>query len=207
MTLVRNCAAALLKFYARPPSTPWRPVIVYGLMVLAFVLWNLLGPAPPTWVWVVLPASGLLFWTVVEYVLHSQFFHDPPAGFRWLSISHGSHHESPDDPGLVVVRLSFSFPAAVILFSLSSLILWSAQWAGLFVAGVMVGYAAYEVIHYSIHQVPAVRRVLRPLASHHLHHHFADASRCFGVTTRFWDWVFRTGRRDVADRREPTPAR
>jgi hypothetical protein len=56
------------------------------------------------------------------------------------------------------------------------------------------------VIHYSIHQVALVRRLLRPLASHHLHHHFADSSRCFGVSTPLWDWILRTGRRDVSSR-------
>ena len=33
------------------------------------------------------------------------------------------------------------------------------------------------------------------VASHHLHHHSADPSRCFGVTSPLWDWVFHTRRR------------
>jgi sterol desaturase/sphingolipid hydroxylase (fatty acid hydroxylase superfamily) len=69
-------------------------------------------------------------------------------------------------------------------------------------AGVIVGYLSYEVIHYAIHRVPWARRLLRPLASHHLHHHYADPSRCFGVSSPLWDWVFRTGRRPFPFSRE-----
>ena len=133
-------------------------------------------------------------------MLHSRFFHDPPRGFRWMSVSHGSHHDAPDDPDRIVARLSFSLPIAVALFVGLSLVLWSVASGALVFAGVAVGYLSYEVIHFSIHRVALVRRLVRPLASHHLHHHYADASRCFGVTTPLWDWVFRTGRREVAGR-------
>jgi len=194
----RACGAAALKPFVSQPSGPWLPVGVYGTVALACVLGNLLGERPPAWVWVVLPATGFLLWTLIEYVLHSRFFHDPPRHFGWLGLSHCNHHEAPDDPNRIVARLSFSFPVAVILFAVVSVVLWSVGWAALVFVGLVVGYLSYEVIHDSIHRVPAVRRLLRPLASHHLHHHYADPSRCFGVTSPLWDWVFRTGRRSRA---------
>jgi sterol desaturase/sphingolipid hydroxylase (fatty acid hydroxylase superfamily) len=177
------------------------PVAVYGPVAVACVLANLFGESPPlAWAWVVWPAAGFLLWTLIEYVLHSRFFHDPPRGFRWMSVSHGSHHDAPDDPDRIVARLSFSLPIAVALFVGLSLVLWSVASGALVFAGVAAGYLSYEVIHFSIHRVAWVRRLVRPLASHHLHHHYADASRCFGVTTPLWDWIFRTGRREVTDR-------
>jgi sterol desaturase/sphingolipid hydroxylase (fatty acid hydroxylase superfamily) len=191
----RACGAAVLRPFIHQPSSPWLPVGFYGAMALAFVLWNLWAEPPPGWAWVALPAAGVLGWSLLEYLLHSRFFHDPPRGLGWMSLSHGSHHDEPDDPNRIVARLSFSLPLAVILFGGLSLILWSPQWAGLVMVGLVIGYLSYEGIHYSIHRVPAVRRLLRPLASHHLHHHYADSSRCFGVTSPLWDWVFRTGRR------------
>jgi sterol desaturase/sphingolipid hydroxylase (fatty acid hydroxylase superfamily) len=142
-----------------------------------------------------LVGSGLFFWTLLEYVLHSRFFHDPPRGFRWVSVSHGNHHDAPDDPNRIVAHLSFTFPLAVLLYGLFSLLLWSPSRAGLLVTGIIIGYLSYEVIHYSIHRVPRFRRLLKPLASHHLHHHYADPTRCFGVTSPLWDMLFRTGRR------------
>jgi sterol desaturase/sphingolipid hydroxylase (fatty acid hydroxylase superfamily) len=197
----RACGAAALTPLVHQPSSPWLPVAVYGPVAVACVLANLFGESPPlAWAWVVWPAAGFLLWTLIEYVLHSRFFHDPPRGFRWMSVSHGSHHDAPDDPDRIVARLSFSLPIAVALFVGLSLVLWSVASGALVFAGVAAGYLSYEVIHFSIHRVAWVRRLVRPLASHHLHHHYADASRCFGVTTPLWDWIFRTGRREVTDR-------
>jgi sterol desaturase/sphingolipid hydroxylase (fatty acid hydroxylase superfamily) len=195
----RACGAVVLCPLHYQPSSPWLPVAVYGPLAGACVLGNLLA-GPPAWAWVVLPASGLLLWTLLEYVLHSRFFHDPPRGFHWMSDSHGSHHDAPDDPERIVGRLSLSLPMAAGLFAILSLVLWDVGRAALVFVGLAVGYLSYEVIHFSIHRVAAVRRLVRPLASHHLHHHYADASRCFGVTTPLWDWVFRTGRREVGSR-------
>jgi sterol desaturase/sphingolipid hydroxylase (fatty acid hydroxylase superfamily) len=185
----------LLHPFHHQPRSPLLPAVIYGTVAVAFILWNLLGEPPPGWAWVVLPAAGLFAWTLVEYGLHSRFFHEPPRGFHWMSVSHISHHDAPDDPNRIVAHMSFTLPFALGLFAILSLVLWSPQRAGLMLVGVIVGYLSYEVIHYSIHQVPRFRRLLKPLASHHLHHHYADPSRCFGVTSPLWDWVFRTGRR------------
>ena len=71
-------------------------MIVYGLMVLAFVLWSLLAVLRPGFA-VVLPASGLLFWTVVEYVLHRNSS-TIRGRRRRVSIS-TERSRTPDDPG------------------------------------------------------------------------------------------------------------
>ncbi|HKI34749.1 MAG TPA: sterol desaturase family protein [Gemmataceae bacterium] len=113
-------------------------------MAAGFVAWNLLAERPPAWVWVVLPLAGVFLWTLLEYALHSQLFHDPPRPLRCLSESHGSHHEAPDDPNRIVARLSFSFPVALVLFPLLSLVLWSPQWAGLVMVGLIVEYLSYQ---------------------------------------------------------------
>jgi sterol desaturase/sphingolipid hydroxylase (fatty acid hydroxylase superfamily) len=191
----RACGAAALRPFVHQPSSPLLPAAVYGTMAAGFVAWNLIAEGPPAWAWVVLPAAGVFLWTLIEYGLHSQFFHDPPAGFRWVSVSHGSHHEKPDDPKRIVAHMTFTFPLALILFPLLSLVLWSPPWAGLVMVGLIAGYLSYEVIHFAIHQWPWARRLMKPLASHHLHHHYADPTRCFGVTSPLWDWVFRTRRR------------
>jgi sterol desaturase/sphingolipid hydroxylase (fatty acid hydroxylase superfamily) len=164
-------------------------------MAVGFIAWNALGEHPSAWLWVVLPLAGVLLWSLLEYALHSQLFHDPPPRLRWIGVSHGNHHDAPNDPEQVVARLSFSFPVTAAVYALLSLGLWSAPRAGLVMVGLVVGYLSYEWLHFAIHQMPRVRRLVKPLASHHLHHHYADPSRCFGVTSPLWDWVFRTGRR------------
>lgn len=40
-----------------------------------------------------------------------------------------------------------------------------------------------------MHSLPSYYRELK---KYHLQHHFADYENGFGVTSRFWDWVFKT---------------
>jgi sterol desaturase/sphingolipid hydroxylase (fatty acid hydroxylase superfamily) len=173
---------------------------VYVPVAVAGVLWNLLVTPPPAWAFVVLPLAGVLFWTFVEYVMHSEAFHHPT---QWGPLqayqdSHLGHHANPKDPTKIVARLSVSLPLAVLIYALFALVLWSWKLAALPLAGVTFGYLSYEVVHYGIHRWRRVRWLLRPLVKHHLYHHYKDPTRCFGVTTTLWDWVFRTHRRPAA---------
>jgi sterol desaturase/sphingolipid hydroxylase (fatty acid hydroxylase superfamily) len=81
-----------------------------------------------------------------------------------------------------------------VLFAVASVILWSGALAGLLMVGMILGYLSYEGLHYWIHLGRRSRWLLAPLVKHHLYHHYKDDSRCYGVTSPFWDWVFRTGR-------------
>jgi sterol desaturase/sphingolipid hydroxylase (fatty acid hydroxylase superfamily) len=198
--------AALIRVVLRQPSSPWLPVALYLPAAAAGVLWNLAGPRPPAWAFLALPPVGLLFWTFVEYVMHSEAFHRPT---RWGPLrayqeSHLGHHEDPKDPARIVARLSVSLPLALLIYALFALALWSVKLAALPFAGVTVGYLAYEVVHYGIHRWRRVRWLLRPLVKHHLYHHYKDPTRCFGVTTTLWDWVFRTHRRRPEPEQTPS---
>jgi 4-hydroxysphinganine ceramide fatty acyl 2-hydroxylase len=57
--------------------------------------------------------------------------------------------------------------------------------------GGVFGYICYDLTHYFLHHrnLPAWYRALK---KYHLKHHFADYQKGFGVTSRFWDWVFNT---------------
>jgi sterol desaturase/sphingolipid hydroxylase (fatty acid hydroxylase superfamily) len=190
----------LARLFLYQPPSPWLPVGVYGPLAAAAVAWNLLDAPAPAWAFAGLLLGGLLFWTLLEYVLHSRAFHGPAASaaLRALQMSHGGHHEEPHDPNRIVARLALSLPAALGFWGLFALVLWSGKLASLFIAGALVGYLGYEVIHYEIHLGRRTRWLLRPLIKHHLYHHHKDSSRCYGVTTPLWDWVFRTGRRQTA---------
>jgi sterol desaturase/sphingolipid hydroxylase (fatty acid hydroxylase superfamily) len=194
---VRAGGATVFRFVFCQPASPWPPVCVYVPVIVASVLWNVIDGTTPGWMFVALPATGYLFWTLLEYLLHSEIFHRAglPGVLRTVAEGHLSHHDEPPNPGLIVARLSFSVPVAAVLFGVFSLALWSARLAALLASGVIVGYLSYEIVHFAIHRSPRMRRLVKPLASHHLHHHYADASRCFGVSVPLWDWVFRTGRR------------
>jgi sterol desaturase/sphingolipid hydroxylase (fatty acid hydroxylase superfamily) len=193
---LRAAAGRLARLLVYQPSSPLLPIAFYGPFAAAAVAWNLLGEPPPAWA-LALPPAGFLLWTLLEYVLHSEVFHAAIRSpyLQALQQSHSGHHEAPHDPGRMVARLSFSLPVALLLYGLLALVLWSARLAGLVLAGVIVGYLSYEVIHYQIHLGRRTRWLIRPLVKHHLYHHHKDSSRCYGVTTPLWDWVFRTGRR------------
>lgn len=184
-----------LSWYFCPPLSPWVPVGFYGPLAVAAVAWNLARAEAAPWQVAVLVAGGVLVWTLLEYVLHRIAFH-VPFGFPLLRAVrglHGEHHDEPTDPRHILTRPAFSFPAAVLFWGLFRLLLPSWPLAALPTAGIAIGYVGYEVIHYLIHHYPRFRP-LRALARHHLHHHFKDPTRCFGVSTRLWDVVFRTGR-------------
>ncbi|HZT80738.1 MAG TPA: sterol desaturase family protein, partial [Gemmataceae bacterium] len=172
----------------------WLPVGVFTPFAVAAVVWNLLDGTTPLWQLLLLPLAGLMLWSLLEYVFHSVGFHWPTKSPRLqaLQASHAGHHEVPSDPARMVVRLVLTVPVAIVLFGLFSLA-FGARPAALLMAGLIVGYLAYEVVHYRIH-VGRGPRWLRPLVRHHLYHHYKDPSRCYGVTSPLWDWVFRTGR-------------
>ena len=66
-------------------------------------------------------------------------------------------------------------------------------------AGWLVGFVWYSLVHHSHHHWIVKNGWLRRLKAYHrVHHHFPDYN--FGVTMRFWDGIFRT------TYRKPVPA-
>jgi sterol desaturase/sphingolipid hydroxylase (fatty acid hydroxylase superfamily) len=190
----RAAGRGLIRLFTHDPATPWEPAAFYGPIAVACIVWNALG-GTPAWAYLAYPLAGVLLWTFLEYVFHSVGFHWPTRSPTWRSIQagHHGHHEAPKDPGRMVARLSFTAPIALGIYGLLGLALGLKE-AGLVLVGLILGYLAYEVIHYWIHVGRGTRWILRPLVKHHLYHHYKDESRCFGVTSPLWDWVFRTGR-------------
>jgi len=57
--------------------------------------------------------------------------------------------------------------------------------------GLLIGYLAYAVTHHAIHHWPAHNNWLKTRKrSHALHHHLRQLGS-YGVTSGFWDAVFR----------------
>lgn len=144
----------------------------------------------------VLVASGLLLFTLVEYVFHRWIFH----GERTLDAfrkGHWNHHEDP----LSDAALPFFLPPAITLLLVGLLSLaMPVGYAFLLIGSVACGYACYDLSHYIIH----TRRFRHPMlrswaAAHHIHHHHPD--RNFGVTTPLWDYAL--GTRYLSANRRP----
>ena len=62
----------------------------------------------------------------------------------------------------------------------------------LFFGGFLIGYLLYDYIHFYTHFVTPKSRIGKGLRKRHLQHHFAGDDIWYGVSSPFWDYVFRT---------------
>ncbi len=136
--------------------------------------------------------GGILTWTLVEYVLHRWLFHLPPMknpALREIQyMMHGYHHDFPDDPGRLVAPPILSWPLALVV----GLLHWVALgelWTLVF-AGTLIGYLAYDWMHYYTHHAVPKTRMGRFMRRFHLEHHYRTAHSQFGLSSPLWDLVF-----------------
>lgn len=154
---------------------------VYLPLVLGAFAWNRdasLG------MWAVCLLTGIALWTVVEYFMHRYVLH--------RLAPHYQHHDEPETLAYIFAPLWLSGVSATVLWALLSLAIGSWQRAALVLAATVAGYLFYEALHVRMHSPVAGGKLLRVLRKHHFYHHFADDSRCYGVTSPIWDYVFRT---------------
>lgn len=150
----------------------------------------------------VVPA-GLLFgsiaWTLFEYAFHRWLLHHMrrPALRRifWDAL-HREHHQYRRmlDPGHRGVHPVISLPVMGSLFACVAL-LWTGPLPPSVLAGWMLGYCAYEALHWYFHSrddAPRSRGPLERLHAAHTHHHLRSANRNYGFVTTFWDRAFGT---------------
>jgi len=142
---------------------------------------------------------GLFIWTLAEYTLHRFLFHHKPTSPRQERIFflfHGIHHAQPQVKTRLVMPLPVSVPAALIFWGLFNLVagtlLRSPQWVAPLMSGFLIGYLAYDLIHYATHHFPMRSRYARYIKRHHMQHHYKDPATRFGVSSPLWDYVFRT---------------
>jgi sterol desaturase/sphingolipid hydroxylase (fatty acid hydroxylase superfamily) len=172
-------------------------------------------------------AAGLLLWTLVEYVIHRFMFHaapeletevqrivnEVPLGTpvfsrlrswkqRHYFLAHGVHHDFPSDARRLVMPPVTSVPLAIVFFLLFRLAFGAAFGPASF-AGFVLGYLAYDTIHFLVHHTTPRSRVLLYLKKKHYRHHYGDSLRDYGVSTPLWDFLFGTAGRG---RRASRPA-
>lgn len=140
---------------------------------------------------------GVLFWTLLEYVIHRWLFHlKPPASCRPLILVHflfhGVHHKSPMDPmRLVFPPVPASFFATA--FYLMTGLIFPTGMAHAVFAGIVTGYVSYDLTHYYLHHggVPSFV-YFRRLKHYHSQHHYRHQQLGFGISSKLWDYPFCT---------------
>jgi 4-hydroxysphinganine ceramide fatty acyl 2-hydroxylase len=175
---------------------PATPLVLY-LPAIAFALYVALWRTGLSILFVTaLFVFGALIWTLLEYVIHRYAFHYEPSskiGKQFHFIVHGVHHDYPNDGKRLVMPPVISIPLAIAFYGLFVLLFGTnapAIWAGL-----VAGYVCYDSIHYAIHHFPMKSSFLNRLKQHHLRHHYHDDHAGYGVSSPFWDYIFRTNRR------------
>lgn len=137
--------------------------------------------------------AGLLLWSLVEYVMHRFAFHFKfkNENLKWLhSIFHLSHHQYPHDKRKYQTLILLSLPSGILYYFILKFA------AGSYIepifSGFIIGYLLYEFAHYSTHKLKMDSKTLKRLKQHHMHHHFLDQEKNFGVTSALWDIIFKT---------------
>lgn len=173
-------------------APPWLPYVAIGPLVIAMLTDATLGLAPVRLGMLVL--VGVLSWSLVEYAMHRFLFHAPAkseAARVVLLLVHGHHHLWPDDPRRVAATPIQFGSLALLLYGMFSLLLPEAEAHATF-GGAMLGYLAYEAVHFYAHHGRARDGALGALRRHHMRHHHDDPRSRWGIGSPLWDYVFRT---------------
>lgn len=134
---------------------------------------------------------GLIIWTLIEYLVHRFIFHGRSTNrkvqkFRFFM--HGYHHQYPTDKNRLVLPIVITLPIILLIFVIISRL---GVGFGL-LAGMTLGYVLYDGTHYMIHRSNPKNKILLYLKRYHFYHHFKNSECCFGVTSPFWDYPFKT---------------
>ncbi|HYI63676.1 MAG TPA: sterol desaturase family protein [Allosphingosinicella sp.] len=198
-------------------------IIAYLTLALAAVAAFAWRPAPLAPTLIAVAAASLvypLFWYLIHrYVLHSRWMwkHRPLAS-TWKRI-HYDHHQDPNHLEVLFGALHTTLPTIALgVFPMGYAIgaAWSGTWSpgaeGAGMGAAMAALAAgllttcvYEYVHCIQHLAYKPRnRLLADMKRRHMAHHFHDENGNYGITTFFWDKVFRTYY-DRAERPEKSP--
>jgi len=169
-------------------------VLIVFVPVILFSFWYSLNSGVSVGRTALLFLSGLVLWTLFEYLMHRFIFHFYPHGpfqTQLQFIMHGVHHQYPNDKDRLVMPVTVSIPITVLMYLLFDALM--AEHTFGFFSGFACGYVAYDMIHYSVHHWHKAKNpVMSKIRRHHMAHHFRDTNRGFGVSTPPWDYIFRT---------------
>jgi sterol desaturase/sphingolipid hydroxylase (fatty acid hydroxylase superfamily) len=177
-------------------------VVIIWLPVALFFLTRAIAEHAAGTAWAYIPLAfllGILIWTFTEYTLHRFFFHFEPRSpelQRYFFLFHGVHHAQPQCKTRLVMPPIVSIPMALIFYGLFYLLLVGLLHAPLWLppmfSGFIVGYLAYDLMHYATHHFPMRWGPLKYLKRYHMQHHYKTPDKRYGVSSPLWDLIFRT---------------
>jgi 4-hydroxysphinganine ceramide fatty acyl 2-hydroxylase len=154
----------------------------------AYASWHFLG----------LTLAGVIVWTASEYLLHRFLFHYHPkseTGKRFFFLIHGVHHDYPNDAKRLVLPPLISLPLATSFYFLFRYTI-GEYYLPPFFAAFLLGYLFYDMGHYAMHHFKLTGKFWGAIKDYHMKHHYVDPKHGFGVSSPFWDVIFKSGYRD-----------
>lgn len=151
-------------------------------------------------------AGGLFVWTITEYLLHRFVFHYHPTsswGKKLHFIFHGVHHDYPRDTKRLVMPPSASIPLATLFYFFFALFFKTSALLYAFYPGFITGYLAYDMMHYAMHHYNFKSEFWKKIKHHHMLHHYDNADKGYGVSSKLWDLIFHSDfpkKKDAATR-------
>ncbi|MFZ6774951.1 sterol desaturase family protein [Undibacterium sp. SXout7W] len=162
--------------------------VLNGLAVCCLLIFLVIrAPYPhPLWM-LILFVLGLFAFTGVEYFLHRFILH----GVEPFKCWHATHHAHPSSMTGTPIILSVSL--IIFLMFIPVLIFTNWLFAGTLALGLNAGYLFYAIIHHAIHHWQCKYDWLKRRKIWHARHYHTDVAPIFfGITTSFWDAIFRS---------------
>ena len=179
------------------------PIVIFFVYAIGLLLYTELRTDVSSFAVVGLFLAGTLGFTFTEYVVHRWVYH-PPHGasdqYKEMTYNmHGFHHDYPKDKKRLAMPPILAVVISTLLLFLFEMIMGDYSFA--YLAGFVVGYALYLVVHYMVHMYPPPKNFLKALWVNHALHHYSEDDVLFGVSQPLWDYVFGTMHRSERDKR------
>lgn len=170
------------------------PVGGFILYAAALLYYTKIATDLANWQVLLLFFGGTFFFTFVEYCAHRWLYHPPHDASedykKFTYTIHGIHHDYPKDKQRLAMPPLLTVVIGTLLLFLFELIL--DKYSFSFLAGFMVGYAMYLLVHYSVHIFRMPNNFFKALWVNHSIHHYSTDEVMFGVSSPLWDYVFGT---------------
>ena len=140
------------------------PITIFLLYSGGLLYWSVVNTSLPVSTTIGLFFTGLLVFTLVEYVMHRYLFHmDTYTAFRKKIqyAFHGVHHDYPKDKDRLAMPPIVSITIATILLFLLRLIMHDFVFG--FLPGFLTGYAGYLFVHYIVHAFQPPKNIFKTL--------------------------------------------
>ena len=129
--------------------------------------------------------GGVLFFTLIEYMVHARLFH---GSIKSFTAAHAKHHKDPY--GFDAMPFFFAMFIIAPFYGLAYLA-FGFEHSTIFTSGIFAGYIAYGLMHHAMHRVKSRNPYFSYMVAFHDLHHVTPKKN-HGVTVPFWDMVFGT---------------